>query len=33
MPGKLFLSNHAVKSHINRIFAEIGSMDRASAID
>jgi DNA-binding NarL/FixJ family response regulator len=29
---QLFLSNHTVKSHINRIFAKTGSRDRAAAI-
>ncbi len=28
----LFLSNHTVKTHINRIFAKTGSRDRAAAI-
>ena len=30
--GRLFLSNHTVKTHINRIFAKTGSRDRAAAI-
>ena len=30
--AELFLSNHTVKSHINRIFAKTGSADRAAAI-
>jgi DNA-binding CsgD family transcriptional regulator len=25
---RLFLSNHAIKTHINRIFAKTGSRDR-----
>ncbi|MEY9962647.1 DNA-binding NarL/FixJ family response regulator [Streptacidiphilus sp. MAP12-16] len=29
---RLFLSNHTVKTHINRIFAKTGSRDRAAAI-
>jgi DNA-binding NarL/FixJ family response regulator len=29
---ELFLSNHTVKSHINRIFAKTGSADRTAAI-
>jgi DNA-binding NarL/FixJ family response regulator len=30
--GRLFLSNHTVKTHISRIFAKTGSRDRAAAI-
>jgi DNA-binding NarL/FixJ family response regulator len=30
--ANLFLSNHTVKTHINRIFAKTGSRDRAAAI-
>jgi DNA-binding NarL/FixJ family response regulator len=30
--AELFLSAHTVKSHINRIFAKTGSVDRAAAI-
>ena len=30
--ARLFLSNHTVKTHINRIFAQTGSRDRAAAI-
>ena len=30
--AELFLSNHTVKSHINRIFAKTGSADRTAAI-
>src|SRR5579859_5560332 len=30
--GRLFLSGHTVKTHINRIFAKTGSRDRAAAI-
>jgi DNA-binding NarL/FixJ family response regulator len=30
--AQLFLSNHTVKTHINRIFAKTGSRDRAAAI-
>jgi DNA-binding NarL/FixJ family response regulator len=30
--AKLFLSNHTIKTHINRIFAKTGSRDRAAAI-
>ncbi len=30
--GRLYLSNHTVKTHINRIFAKTGSRDRATAI-
>jgi DNA-binding NarL/FixJ family response regulator len=30
--GQLFLSNHTVKTHINRIFAKTGSRDRVAAI-
>jgi len=30
--GRLCLSNHTVKTHINRIFAKTGSRDRAAAI-
>ena len=30
--GRLFLSNHTIKTHINRIFAKTGSRDRAAAI-
>ena len=30
--GRLYLSNHTVKTHINRIFAKTGSRDRAAAI-
>jgi DNA-binding NarL/FixJ family response regulator len=29
---RLFLSNHTVKTHINRIFAKTGSADRPAAI-
>ena len=29
---RLFLSNHTVKTHINRIFAKTGSRDRVAAI-
>jgi DNA-binding NarL/FixJ family response regulator len=29
---RLYLSNHTVKTHINRIFAKTGSRDRAAAI-
>ena len=29
---RLFLSNHTIKTHINRIFAKTGSRDRAAAI-
>jgi len=29
---QLFLSNHTIKTHINRIFAKTGSRDRAAAI-
>jgi DNA-binding NarL/FixJ family response regulator len=29
---RLYLSNHTVKTHINRIFAKTGSQDRAAAI-
>jgi DNA-binding NarL/FixJ family response regulator len=29
---RLFLSNHAVKTHINRIFAKTGSRDRVAAL-
>jgi DNA-binding NarL/FixJ family response regulator len=29
---QLFVSNHTIKSHINRIFAKTGSRDRAAAI-
>lgn len=31
--GRLFLSNHTVKTHINRVFAKTGSRDRVAAID
>jgi DNA-binding NarL/FixJ family response regulator len=30
--GRLYLSSHTVKTHINRIFAKTGSRDRAAAI-
>ena len=30
--AQLYLSNHTVKTHINRIFAKTGSRDRAAAI-
>jgi DNA-binding NarL/FixJ family response regulator len=30
--AQLFLSNHTIKTHINRIFAKTGSRDRAAAI-
>jgi DNA-binding NarL/FixJ family response regulator len=30
--GRLYLSNHTVKTHINRIFAKTGSRDRVAAI-
>jgi DNA-binding NarL/FixJ family response regulator len=30
--AKLFLCNHTIKTHINRIFAKTGSRDRAAAI-
>jgi DNA-binding NarL/FixJ family response regulator len=30
--GRLYLSGHTVKTHINRIFAKTGSRDRAAAI-
>jgi DNA-binding NarL/FixJ family response regulator len=30
--AKLFLSNHTIKTHLNRIFAKTGSRDRAAAI-
>ena len=30
--AQLFLSNHPIKTHINRIFAKTGSRDRAAAI-
>jgi DNA-binding NarL/FixJ family response regulator len=30
--GRLFLSNHTVKTHINRIFAKTGSRDRMAAV-
>ncbi len=30
--ARLFVTNHTVKSHINRIFAKTGSRDRAAAI-
>ena len=30
--GRLFLSNHTVKTHINRIFAKTGSRNRVAAI-
>jgi DNA-binding NarL/FixJ family response regulator len=30
--ARLFLSNHTIKTHINRIFAKTGSRDRAAAI-
>jgi DNA-binding NarL/FixJ family response regulator len=30
--ANLFLSNHTIKTHINRIFAKTGSRDRAAAI-
>jgi DNA-binding NarL/FixJ family response regulator len=30
--ARLFLSNHTVKTHINRIFAKTGSRDRVAAI-
>ena len=30
--AKLFLSNHTIKTHINRIFAKIGARDRAQAV-
>jgi DNA-binding NarL/FixJ family response regulator len=29
--GRLYLSNHTIKTHINRIFAKTGSRDRAAA--
>jgi DNA-binding NarL/FixJ family response regulator len=30
--GKLYLSAHTVKSHINRVFAKTGSSDRVAAV-
>lgn len=30
--ARLFLSNHTIKTHINRIFAMTGSRDRVAAI-
>jgi DNA-binding NarL/FixJ family response regulator len=30
--GRLFLSNHTIKTHINRIFAKTGSRDRVAAV-
>jgi DNA-binding NarL/FixJ family response regulator len=30
--GRLFLSNHTIKTHINRIFSKTGSRDRVAAI-
>jgi len=30
--GRLYLSRHTIKTHINRIFAKTGSRDRAAAI-
>jgi DNA-binding NarL/FixJ family response regulator len=30
--AQLFLSNHTIKTHINRVFAKTGSRDRAAAI-
>jgi DNA-binding NarL/FixJ family response regulator len=30
--GRLYLSNHTIKTHINRIFAKTGSRDRGAAI-
>ena len=30
--ARLFLSNHTVKTHINRIFAKTGSRDRVAAV-
>jgi DNA-binding NarL/FixJ family response regulator len=30
--AELYLSNHTIKSHINRIFAKTGSADRAAAV-
>ena len=30
--AQLYLSNHTIKSHINRIFAKTGSADRAAAV-
>jgi DNA-binding NarL/FixJ family response regulator len=30
--AQLFLSNHTIKTHINRIFAKTGSRDRVAAI-
>ena len=30
--AELYLSNHTIKSHINRIFAKTGSTDRAAAV-
>ena len=30
--AQLFLSNHTIKTHVNRIFAKTGSRDRAAAI-
>ena len=30
--SRLYLSNHTIKTHINRIFAKTGSRDRAAAI-
>jgi DNA-binding NarL/FixJ family response regulator len=32
MAARLFLSNHTIKTHINRIFAKTGSRDRVAAI-
>ena len=29
---RLFLSNHTIKTHINRIFAKTGSRDRVAAV-
>ncbi|HEV3171782.1 MAG TPA: response regulator transcription factor [Actinocrinis sp.] len=31
--GRLYLSGHTIKTHINRIFAKTGSRDRAAAIN
>ncbi|HEY7262648.1 MAG TPA: response regulator transcription factor [Trebonia sp.] len=30
--GRLFLSNHTIKTHINRLFAKTGSRDRVAAV-
>ena len=31
-PSDLYLNNHTIKTHVNRIFGKTGTRDRAAAI-